>query len=252
MFFAVGGGCGGSGSQCKFIVDDTRGLLATTVLSCIPVEDFNFCIKCFYLAIVHEALDADRIVHPGSRDENRQFLIKWVPTATVMPAQPGQPSQAEHKEKLFLMELLLRQVRRLEIGNKFSSRHGQKGVVGFIDQQEDDKDCLTLGFTSEHLLAYIYMGPIYYQKLKQMVIDKIPLKVGHEGRLRLDEMKCDCLIGHGGSMLLLEQLMLYSNTYKLDLCRTCNLLSYLHWCCFCHLSSAIASLHILYVCKLLF
>jgi DNA-directed RNA polymerase III subunit RPC2 len=35
------------------------------------------------------------------------------------------------------------------------------------------KDYLTSGITGEALSAYVFFGPIYYQKLKHMVMDKM-------------------------------------------------------------------------------
>lgn len=310
----------------------------------------------------HQALDMDGIVAAGERVENKQVLVnKSMPTVTVSPLQaPGQPrGEPEYKdvpvsykfplpsyaekvlitdnlEESFLIKILLRQTRRPEIGDKFSSRHGQKGVCGLIVPQEDmpftdlgicpdvimnphgypsrmtvgklmellgskagvlqgkfkygtafggdkiedfseilvqhgfnylGKDYVTSGITGEPLEAYIYFGPIYYQKLKHMVVDKMHARAkgpravltrqptegrARDGGLRLGEMERDCLIGYGASMLLTERLMLSSDAFQVDVCNTCGLIGYCGWCKYCESSKAIATLKIPYACKLLF
>ena len=57
------------------------------------------------------------------------------------------------QDNSFLLKLLLRQTRRPEIGDKFSSRHGQKGVTGLIVEQAD------LPFNDQGICPDIIMNP---------------------------------------------------------------------------------------------
>ncbi|XP_068232795.1 DNA-directed RNA polymerase III subunit RPC2 [Palaemon carinicauda] len=309
----------------------------------------------------HETLDSDGIAAVGTPALPRQVLInKQMPTVTQLSYTDDKPTRkvefrdtpVVHKgpgtvyvEKVMLstdpdafnlIKILLRQTRRPEIGDKFSSRHGQKGVTGLIVQQEDlpfsdqgiypdmimnphgfpsrmtvgklmellgskaaalggnlkygtafggtpvkdimeelvrhgfnyqGKDILYSGTTGEALQGYIFFGPVYYQKLKHMVMDKMharsrgPRAVltrqptegrARDGGLRLGEMERDCLIGHGASMLLLERLMISSDAFDVDVCNSCGLLGYSGWCHYCRSSANVSSIRIPYACKLLF
>lgn len=235
-----------------------------------------------------------------------------------------------------IIKVSLRQTRRPELGDKFSSRHGQKGVCGIIVQQEDmpfsdngispdiimnphgfpsrmtvgkmielvsgkagvldgslqygtcfggskledmsrllvehgynysGKDMLYSGVTGECLQAYIFFGPIYYQKLKHMVMDKMHARArgpravltrqptegrSRDGGLRLGEMERDCVIAYGASQLLLERLMLSSDAFQVDICQECGLMGYSGWCSTCQTTEHVAKMTIPYAAKLLF
>lgn len=151
------------------------------------------------------------------------------------------------------------------------------------------KDMLTSGITGEQLEAYVYFGPIYYQKLKHMVMDKMHARARYalpssqnpihfvylptfpflsgpratltrqptegrsrEGGLRLGEMERDCLIGYGATQLLLERLMISSDKFEVHACEACGLMGYNGWCPYCKSSKKMAQLTIPYAAKLLF
>ncbi|MEM2478592.1 MAG: DNA-directed RNA polymerase subunit B'' [Candidatus Pacearchaeota archaeon] len=206
-----------------------------------------------------------------------------------------------------IVQVRTREERIPELGDKFSSYHGQKGVVGFIfdevdmpftargirpdlifnphsipsrmsvgyllellagkiasnagkildatpfrtKEEELEKALLELGFrpdgkelmfdpiTGKHFEAKIFIGNLYYLKLKYLVTNKLHTrgfgKVALltrqpvEGRakgggLRLGEMEKDCLIAHGASLLLKERFG--SDDVVVYVCQNCGTIGY--------------------------
>ena len=234
-----------------------------------------------------------------------------------------------------LIKIILRQTRRPEIGDKFSSRHGQKGVCGMIVPQEDmpfneqgwcpdlimnphgfpsrmtvgklieligsksaaldgkfkygtafagdspedlgniliahgfsysGKDLLYSGLTGEPLNCFVFSGPIFYQRLRHMVVDKMhgrsrgpkdqlnrqPMEGrSKDGGLRLGEMERDCFVGYGASCLLLERLMLNSDVFLASICGKCGYLGMKGFCQYCGDGSNMSNIKMPYAFKLL-
>lgn len=188
------------------------------------------------------------------------------------------------------VKVRVRSTRVPQTGDKFASRHGQKGTIGITYRQEDMPftregvtpdiiinphaipsrmtighlvECLLSkvgalsgqegdatpftdltvdavshqlraygyqsrglevmynGHTGRKLMAQVYLGPTYYQRLKHMVDDKIhsrargPVQIltrqpvegrSRDGGLRFGEMERDCMISHGMAAFLKERM----------------------------------------------
>ena len=129
------------------------------------------------------------------------------------------------------------------------------------------KDIFYSGVNGAPIDAYIFSGPVFYQKLKHMVLDKMharsrgPRAVltrqptegrSRDGGLRLGEMERDCLIAYGASNLIMERLMHSSDAFSASVCQTCGLLQYKNWCQFCRSGEKVTDIRLPYACKLLF
>ena len=113
--------------------------------------------------LISQLLDTDGIASPGEIALSKQVLVnKHSPVATgadvsdnpnpemvctfketaityrgIEPTVVEKAMITSNSEDTNIIKLLLRQTRRPEVGDKFSSRHGQKGVIGLIVPQED-------------------------------------------------------------------------------------------------------------------
>jgi hypothetical protein len=134
---------------------------------------------------------------------------------------------------------------------------------------------LTNGFTGEKIPSLIFMGPIYYQRLKHMVADKVhsrnrgpvtkltrqPLEGrSRHGGLRLGEMERDVICCHSASNLLLDRLLYNSDVFRVHVCDLCGLFAqadieskrYICKCVKPFNRTRISQVFIPYACKLLF
>jgi len=203
----------------------------------------------------------------------------------------------------------IRTLRKPVFGDKFSSRHGQKGTVGNIIPEADmpftkdglrpdiiinphaipsrmtigqlketllgkvllelgmfgdgtgfgnldvktisdtllqlgyesyGNELLYNGLTGEQLETNIFIGPVFYQRLKHMVNDKQHSRsIGpmvnltrqpaegrsRDGGFRIGEMERDVMIAHGMSKFCRERLYDVSDKYSVHVCRKCGMIA---------------------------
>ncbi len=102
--------------------------------------------------------------------------------------------------------------------------------------QSRGKETMFNGITGRRLPARVFIGPVYYQRLKHMVVDKIHARArgSHtsitrqpkEGRqfgggFRIGYMERDNLAGQGASAFLRDRLLENSDDYNLWFCSLC-------------------------------
>jgi DNA-directed RNA polymerase subunit B' len=217
-------------------------------------------------------------------------------------------AMTENEEGNRLVQVRIRDQRIPETGDKFVSRHGQKGVIGLLVPEpnmpftatgiipdllfsphaipsrmtvshlieligakagamngqyingttfagepeadirktlvelgfkEDGTETMYNGMTGEMFEAKIYVGSMYYLKLKHMVSNKIhsrargPIQLltrqptegrAKEGGLRLGEMEKDTFVAHGASLLLKERFD--SDKIVIPVCERSGLIGY--------------------------
>ncbi len=282
----------------------------------------------------YEKLGVDGFVPENTYVDNDDILIGKVvplrvPTGSVLPAGTKKYKDVSRTmrnneigwvdknfrnrngEGYSFAKVRVRQDRIPEIGDKFSSRHGQKGTCGMILKPENmpqtanglipdiiinphcipsrmtiaqlmetllgkvccevgslgdgspfnDKmtveglanmlrdglgmepygnEILYNGFTGKQMNTNIFVGPVFYQRLRHCSADKMhsrasgPLVMltrqpaegrAREGGLRFGEMERDCVIAHGMAEFTKERLMECSDAFRCYSCQDCGLLA---------------------------
>ncbi|OJJ66566.1 hypothetical protein ASPBRDRAFT_35001 [Aspergillus brasiliensis CBS 101740] len=315
----------------------------------------------------YEKLDEDGIVAPGVRVSGEDIIIGKTAPLAPEAEELGQRTKAHTKldvstplrstengivdqvlvstsnDDLKFVKVRMRTTKIPQIGDKFASRHGQKGTIGITYRQEDmpftrEGVCPDLiinphaipsrmtiahliecqlskvsslrgfegdatpftdvtvdsisrllrehgyqsrgfevmynGHTGRKLVAQVFLGPTYYQRLRHMVDDKIharargPTQIltrqpvegrARDGGLRFGEMERDCMIAHGASAFLKERLFDVSDPFRVHICDDCGLMTPvaklkkgLFECRLCNNKHRISQVHIPYAAKLLF
>lgn len=315
----------------------------------------------------YEKLDDDGLITPGVRVSGEDIIIGKTTPIPPDAEELGQRTQYHTKrdastplrstesgivDQVLLttngdgakfVKVRMRTTKVPQIGDKFASRHGQKGTVGITYRHEDMPftsqgivpdliinphaipsrmtvahliECLLSkvsslsglegdaspftdvtaeevskllrqhgyqsrgfevmynGHTGKKLMAQVFFGPTYYQRLRHMVDDKIharargPVQIltrqpvegrSRDGGLRFGEMERDCMIAHGAAGFLKERLMEASDAFRVHVCGICGLMSVIanlkknqFECRSCKNKTNIYQIHIPYAAKLLF
>ena len=132
-------------------------------------------------------------------------------------------------------------------------------------------EILYSGTTGKQMSTSIFMGPIFYQRLKHMSEDKMhsrasgPLVMltrqpaegrAREGGLRFGEMERDVMIAHGATEFLKERMLEVSDNFEVFICKICGFIAQVnakagtYLCKTCPVTTSFAKIRIPYAYKL--
>jgi hypothetical protein len=142
-----------------------------------------------------------------------------------------------------------------------------------LGYESNGNELMCNGLTGEQLECNIFIGPVFYQRLKHMVNDKAHSRsIGpmvnltrqpaegrsRDGGLRFGEMEKDAMVSHGAARFTKGRMYDASDKYSVFVCKKCGLISaynneiHIHHCKTCDNRVDFAYVEIPYSCKLLF
>jgi DNA-directed RNA polymerase II subunit RPB2 len=306
--------------------DEDKNIIRDEIIRCKPDPAKTKGIKFGN----YDKLNAQGFIPENTLVENRDVIIAKTipikenrndPTKTVKyedQSKTYRTTEETYVDKNFtgrngdgynFAKVRVRVLRKPVLGDKFSSRHGQKGTCGNIIPEEDmpftkdgirpdiiinphaipsrmtigqlketllgkvlielgmfgdgtsfgDLDIKTIskelqklgyesygnevlynGLTGEQLETNIFIGPVFYQRLKHMVNDKQHSRsIGpmvnltrqpaegrsRDGGFRIGEMERDVMIAHGMSKFCRERLYDVSDKYSVHVCKKCGIVA---------------------------